>query len=109
MSDFESIEVKRGDTWEIQCTRTDSGGLPVDLAGITIAAEMQRGSWTVSLSSEVISASNGTFKLTKAAAQTALVAAVPYRCDVEFIDSEGTVQSTETFLVDVVEDITNAA
>lgn len=103
-----AFSVKRGDTLALSCTRTDSNGDPVTLTGSGAATMKARRGTEIDLTYTVISAAAGTFRLSATAAATATWKLGVYRCDVEFT-SGSTVASTETFLIHVEEDITNAA
>lgn len=102
-----AISVKRGDTLRIDGTRTDSTGTAVSLSGTTVEAEMVRGSLRETLTTAVISAAAGTFRLTLDAADTADLQIGMWDCDVQFTGG-GIVSSTETFQITIVADITGA-
>jgi hypothetical protein len=107
---MQSINFKRGDTFSLDCTRKDSGGTAINLTGYTITSSVKMGgSFSDTLTVTVTNAAAGQFTLTKAAANTASwpisTDDSPLLCDVQFVLS-GTVKSSETFEIDVVEDIT---
>lgn len=102
------VRLKRGDTWTLECVRTDEDGVPVNLAGMTIASEIVGGSVRKSLLPTVTDAAAGAFTLTLQPADTETLPLDLFRGDVEFIAS-GAVTSSETFRIVVEEDITNAA
>lgn len=101
------LTVKRGDTWRFECVRTDEDGAPAPLTGVDIASEITLGRTRKALSVEVTDAAAGKFSLSLSAFETAQLAARSYRADVEFTEN-GVVESTDTFLISVIEDITNA-
>lgn len=102
-----AFDVKRGDTLTLNCTRTDSAGNPVSLSGSGAATMRRRNGAAISLTYTVIDAGAGTFRLSAPASATDDWALGVYLCDVEFTTG-AVVASTETFLIKVVEDITNA-
>lgn len=104
-----SIVAKRGDTFTLTCTRTDSAGSAVDLSGVTIGAEMRLGATTITPTATITDAAAGEFKLTATAATAETWTVGAYKCDIEFTDIGGNVISTETFYVVIDPDITNAA
>lgn len=106
---LQSIDFKRGDTLSLSCARKDSLGAAVNLTGVTITSSVKVGAFTDTLTVTVTDAVNGLFTLTRAAASTALWpvssdASVMY-CDVQFVGG-GVTRSSETFIINVVEDIT---
>lgn len=103
-----TLKAKVGDTFSLACTRTDAAGDAVSLTGVTIAAQLRRGSTAVDLVPAPVDAAAGIFTLTKAAADTASWQLGIWSCDVEFT-AGGIVASSETFNVLVEEDVTRAA
>ena len=103
-----TINVKRGDTLSLDCTRTDSAGSVVPLSG-SGAAEMTSfvNDTTISLNYSVLDAGAGQFRVSAPAAETINWSLGVYHCDIEFTVGSD-VQSTETFLINVTKDITNA-
>lgn len=102
------IGVKRGDSLQIDGTRTDSAGQAEPLSGVTVEAEMVRGSTRQALTGSVVSAAAGTFRLTLGASTTAGLAVGSWDCDVQFT-AGGVVASSETFQIVIVQDVTGAA
>lgn len=96
--------VKRGDTMAITVTRTEDGS-PVDLSGTSVAAKMRRGSTAITLTAAVTNAAQGIVTLSAAAAATAAWTPGLYACDVEYT-AGADVQSSDTFYVEVIEDVT---
>ena len=107
---LKSINFKRGDTFSLECTRKDNAGVAVNLTGYTITSTAKVGtSFSDSLTVAVTNAAAGQFTLSETAANTAnwpisSDASIMY-CDVQFVLS-GVVKSSETFIINVVEDIT---
>lgn len=107
---LKSINFKRGDTFSLLCTRQDSAGAPVNLTGYTITSTARVGtSFSDILTVTITSAAAGQFTLSETAANTAnwpisSDASIMY-CDVQFVFS-GVVKSSETFIINVIEDIT---
>lgn len=103
-----SFRLKRGDTWTLECVRTDADGAAVDLTGMTIASEIVANGVRKTLVPTVTDAAAGEFTLSLAPGETETLQPVLFRGDVEFIAS-GAVTSSETFAIEVEEDFTNAA
>jgi len=101
------IRAKRGDTFSLTGTRTDSAGNPVSLGGVSIAAQLRRDGVAIDLTTSVVDAGQGTFRLTAPSADTETWTLGIYECDVEFT-AGAVVESTETFAVQIVEDVTRA-
>ena len=108
---LKSINFKRGDTFSLECTRKDSSGVPINLTGYTITSTAKVGtSFSDVLTVTIINAAAGIFTLTETATNTAAWpissdASIMY-CDVQFVLS-GVVKSSETFVINVIEDITS--
>lgn len=105
---METLRAKVGDTFSLDCTRTDAGGDAVDLTGVTIRSQMRRAATAIDLTVSAVNLAEGRFALTASAADTADWVPGLYKCDVEFVDGS-TVASTETFSVLLDEDVTRAA
>ena len=103
-----TLTVKRGDTLTITGTRTDSGGSAVSLVGASVACEIVYGSLRQSLTTEITDAAAGEFTLSLSAATMEGLRTGVWKGDVEFTDASGNVASTDTFLLQITEDITNA-
>lgn len=101
-----TLSIKQGDTLQIDGTRTDSAGDPVDISGHTITSQIRKGSLVFDLACEIVVAAAGTFRLSATAAETALWARGTYVHDVQFEASDGFVASTESTTFDVIEDNT---
>ncbi|TFL16449.1 hypothetical protein [Jannaschia formosa] len=104
-----TLTAKRGDTLTISGTRTDASGSAVSLVGVSIACEIVLGALRYALTVEVIDAAAGTFWLVLDAATAATLTPGLWSGDVEFTDASGNVTSTETFRLQIIEDVTNAA
>jgi len=102
-----TLTCKRGDTFKVDGQHTDIAGNPLSLTGSTVASAMQLGAVRVVLLVTVIDAAQGTFTLGRTAAQTADLSVGLWLSDVEFTNGSGEVVSTDTFIVSIVEDITN--
>ena len=104
------IRHKRGDTFDRERTiYWDAGdSVPADLTGWTAAMEIKHTSGVRNaVTVTIVDAPGGRVKMTADAAATATWPVGPNRADIEFTDGSGTVRSTETFMVEVEEDITN--
>lgn len=105
-----TLSAKRGDTLTINGTRTDrTTGAAVSLVGASVACEIKIGATRQALGVEILDAASGTFRLSLDAETTASLRVGLWRSDVEFTDASGQVVSTDTFLLQVIEDVTNAA
>ena len=108
------LTFKIGDTWRIDGTRTDASGAAVNLSGWTVACEMRPlgGSTRTAFVGTVVSAPDGTYTLTLGSDVTETLAPGTYEADIEFrrtAPDPDDVQSTQTFAIRAIEDITNAA
>lgn len=101
------IEFKRGDTFFLECTRTTSAGVAFDLTGYTITAQVRVDDFLGDLTVAITDAAAGEFTLSATQVQTALWPVARINCDVQF--DNVTVESTETFIIDNLEDITRAS
>lgn len=100
-------DFKRGDTFSLACTyKLD--GVPASLTGKTIASQIRTvaGELVAGLTATQgnQSTSPGSFTLTAAAGTTSWPVA-GLRCDIQITDGS-TIISSDTFLVPVVQDIT---
>lgn len=98
---------KRGDTFQLSCT-VENEGVPVDITNITIAAQVRRPDDELlqDLTVTKTDATNGAFTLGATAAETETWEVVRYQCDIELTEANGEVNSTETFTINVLKDIT---
>lgn len=102
-------DFKRGDDLEIPMRLTDPNDddNPVDISTWTIQSQVRySGKLVDDLDIILVSGGNGQFNLTKAATSTQLWPDRKLKCDVEFIKS-GKKVSSQTFIIDVEEDVTN--
>ena len=67
-----SISFKRGDTFQLEGTRTNRSGAAVDLSGLTISSQARVGSFVDDLTVSITSAATGEFILSATAAETEL-------------------------------------
>lgn len=100
------LTLKRGDTWQVDCVRTDSQGAIVSLTGVSIASKFKIGAIEHSFAINITNASQGEYSLEMTAADSAEVLPRIYECDVEFTEVDGTIRSSVTFNIQVVADIT---
>lgn len=101
-----TITHKRGDTFVLSCTLENEGN-PVDITSFTITSQIRDTLDAVlqSLTVTVTDAAAGAFDLSATAAQTETWGVQSYLCDIEFVDG-GEVNSSETFTINVLKDIT---
>lgn len=104
-----TLSFKRGDTFQIDGTRTNKEGSSVSLSGVTVVSVMKRKDTEISLTTEVISEADGTFRLTLPATTTNTLELGNWLSDVEYQAQDGSVVSTETYVIKVLEDVTNAS
>ena len=102
-----TITHKRGDTFELSCTLENEGNA-VDITNFTITSQV-RGSDDALLQALTVTktdAAAGGFTLSATAAQTETWGVQKYLSDIEFIEGGGEVNSSQTFTIDVLADIT---
>lgn len=101
---------KRGDTFSLVCIRKVNA-VPTSVDLLTISAKIRHPNGTL-IDTLAVTKSNqnvepGKFFVKSSAATTAWPVCGA-RCDIEFTDPDGTIRSTDTILVPIVEDITHA-
>lgn len=101
---------KTGDTLSLTCTYTDSSGNPINITSYTIASKVKAVGFEDTITVTKTNAANGVFTLSATATDTAswpVTVSIASRlfCDVQFT-SGSVVQSSETFQIIVVQDIT---
>ena len=102
-----TITHKRGDTFELSCT-LENEGVAVDITNFTITSQV-RGSDDVLLQALTVTktdAGAGAFTLSATSTQTESWGVQTYLCDIEFIEGGGEVNSSQTFEISVIKDIT---
>lgn len=102
-----TITHKRGDTFELLST-VENEGVAVDITNWTIASQARSDDDTILQTFTITKtdAANGVFTVGATATQTEAWALGNYSMDIEFIDASGEVNSTETFTLSVLRDIT---
>jgi len=102
-----TINHKRGDTFELSSTLENEGN-PVDITNFTITSQIRSpdDSLLQALTVTVTDAVNGAFTLSATPAQTETWDNIQYLSDIEFVDGGGEVNSSETFTINVIKDIT---
>jgi len=98
---------KRGDTFELAATLENEGNA-VDITNFTITAQVREYDDTLlqALTVTVTDAAAGAFTLSATPAETETWAVQQYQCDIEFVDGGGEINSSETFTINVIKDIT---
>src|SRR6056297_930669 len=101
-----TITHKRGDTFELSCT-LENQGVAVDITNFTITSQLRLSDDTLlqALTVTVTDAAAGAFTLSATSTETEVWDVAAYECDIEFID-DGEVNSSETFVLNVIKDIT---
>ncbi len=99
--------IKRGDTFTVACTYKEDG-IPTSVAPYTIRAQV-RNSRLKLIAELVVSKANqsespGVFTLSGGEIDWN---PSQYQCDIEFVDNEGVVRSSQTFNIPVEQDITS--
>lgn len=104
-----TITHKRGDTFELSATLENEGN-PVDITNFTIASQVRDTDDVVlqALTVTKTDAPNGAFTLGATSTQTESWGVQQYQCDIEFIEAGGEVNSSETFAINVIKDITRS-
>lgn len=102
-----TITHKRGDTFAINCT-IENQGVAVDVTNWTIACQARADDDTIlqTFTVTITDAAAGLFTVSATPAQSELWSIGNYSVDIEFIDGSGEVNSTETFILSVIRDIT---
>jgi hypothetical protein len=101
------LRTKRGDTFSLSGTRTTDTGNPVDLSNYQIRAQMRAGDALItSFSVTITNAAAGEFVLSAPASTTETWQVTRYSCDIEFTSPGGIVDSSDTFTIQVVPDVT---
>jgi hypothetical protein len=105
------IQVKRGDTFRLQCVLRDGTPLtPVSLTGASIRAQVRTTKaalvavLTVTIANQ--STSRGAYSLTATPEETEAWPLGNLECDVEYTFASGDVASTPTFSIRVLPDVT---
>lgn len=102
-----TITHKRGDTFELLST-VENEGVAVDITNWTIASQARADDDTVFHTFTVTKtdAVNGIFTISATSTQTEAWTLGSYAMDIEFTDGSGDVNSTETFTLTILRDIT---
>jgi len=100
------LQFKRGDTYHLSVTLTDDEGQAIDISGYDISSQVRTptGELISTLTTTLTDPTNGVFTLEDTETED-----WPVGCqfqDIEYTGTGGTITSTETFKVDVKEDIT---
>ena len=103
-----SFLLKRGDTFLLAATVNASGDTtPLDLTGRTVRSQARRtGALVQELTVTITDAEAGEFTLGATATETAEWPLGRLACDIERTDADGHVESSETFTIEVTEDVT---
>lgn len=100
-----ALKLKLGNTFSLQNKVTNSSG-PVNLSGWTIKSQVKDGQILVAdLTATITNASNGEYSL-KFLGSTSNWPVKKLRCDIQYRTNDGIVVSTETFLIDVEQGVT---
>lgn len=108
-----TISFKRGDTWRLTFKYQDDSGNPIDLTGVDVRLNVRtkRGVLLLELDNNLIGGLTvnglaGEIALEATPAQTELMTVGSHFSDLEVTYTDGSVQSSQTFSVDIIEDIT---
>lgn len=108
-----TITTKRGDTWRMTWTYQQADGAPLDLTGASARLQVRHATTGALLlgvgtatGELVITPAEGLITLSVPAATMAALEPGNHRMDLELTQSDGSVQSTETLTLKLVEDIT---
>jgi len=90
-----NLSIEQGSSWELQLDVDSSAGNDLNITGYTFASKLAKSHYDdnpVSMTSSIVNAATGTFKLSLTPAQTAaLDASYEYIYDVEMTDPTGIV------------------
>ncbi|CAK0768843.1 putative Bacteriophage protein [Gammaproteobacteria bacterium] len=103
-----SMEHKRGDTMVIMGTYKDSNGVPISLVGYQIKSQIRDadGALLETLTCSIIDPLVGRYQAIATHDQTSLWTMGTYRFDIQFTAPDGTVSSSKTIKLKVIEDQT---
>lgn len=106
MSGETTLVFKRGDTFSADCTAwlDDAMTEPRPLTGVTIESAARFARFSQQFTVSITDAENGEFNISATAAETALWPVACMRADIQYT-AAGSVDSTETFYINVAEDI----
>lgn len=99
------LRAKRGDSITLSCQRKDSAGVAVSLSGVNTLAQIKRGPLSQDFTTEVVAEATGIFLLTLTKELSATLDVGRHRVDIEYSEGANRV-STETFYIDIIEDVT---
>lgn len=102
-----TITHKRGDTFALNCT-VENQGVAVDITSWTITSQARADDDTVlqTFTVTITDAAAGLFTVSATSTQAELWSLGNYSMDIEFVDPSNEVNSTETFTLSVLRDIT---
>jgi len=105
------ITLKRGDSINWNCSLIDDQSNPIDITNYTIRTQGKDSERTVTLFSltngngvTITSGANGAYQIQLL--DTSSFGLGNFDVDIEFTDSNGIVNSTQTFTLEIVEDVT---
>jgi hypothetical protein len=106
-----TLTVKRGDTWIVQFAWTQPDGAPVDLTDATARLQVRDKTNVVRIDADTVSGTltvgtNGRVDMLIPAAIMETMDPGSYKFDLQITYANGTVQSTETLSLKVIEDMT---
>jgi len=100
------MNFKRGDTFRMSGFLGTSAS-KIDLTGYAIRSQLRgRGGALIAEFVVTIDLVNRTFAMSETADKTALWPVGVAICDVQFVDTIGDTRSTQTFKLDIIEDVT---
>ena len=103
---METVEHKRGDTYSLSISLTAADGTtPVDMTGWTVKSQVRKRKTLISeLVFTAVDLSIGSFTLSTTDTLNWPVGTL--LSDIEYTDAGGVVRSSETYEIEVIEDIT---
>ena len=102
-----AVQFKRGDTFILYCQLTEDDGTPISLQNWDVKSKIRKVNKDLiaTLDYVTIDIPNGRFKL-RTTSDTSKWPIGQHFCDIEYTTDTDRVMSTQTFIIDVVEDIT---
>jgi len=100
------VLTKRGDTFSLTGTFKQNG-VPFSLTGVIVTSQLRKADGTLIENLTYTQLPNiGEFTISATAAQAALWPIEVLLCDIQYVFIDGTKESSETFYIQILQDIT---